>query len=220
MMLPPSAGPHRGCCCCTTTGRRFAIGKEKVLTPWDDPPLAAQAAAWQERLYDGVSLGEALRARGFAVIWAGQRLRGAAGARRQSDAVRPDSGGRHRRRGRVAGALAGAASSGGRAPGRGRRLFLRRLPRLAAGNALSRGGRPGGSELDGPAQRPDAVGWQSAARPVRLPCCIRRWVGVLTIPTSPGSRRRNRCCSCRAITTGTTRQKSPSPHSVWIGVEC
>ena len=49
-------------------GSAFAIGKEKVITPWDDPARAAEAAAWQERLYDGVSLGEALVARGFAVL--------------------------------------------------------------------------------------------------------------------------------------------------------
>ena len=61
MMLPPGAGPHPAVLLLHDHGSEFAIGKEKVLTPWDDPPLAAEAAAWQERLYDGVSLGEALR---------------------------------------------------------------------------------------------------------------------------------------------------------------
>ena len=68
MMLPPGAGPHPGVLLLHDHGSEFAIGKEKVFTPWDDPPLAAEAAAWQERLYDGVSLGEALLARGFVVL--------------------------------------------------------------------------------------------------------------------------------------------------------
>ena len=68
MLLPPGPGPHPAVLLLHDHGSEFAIGKEKLVTPWDDPPRAAEAAAWQARLYDGVSLGEALLARGFAVL--------------------------------------------------------------------------------------------------------------------------------------------------------
>ena len=68
MLLPPGPGPHPAVLLLHDHGSAFAIGKEKVITPWDDPARAAEAAAWQARLYDGVSLGEALVARGFAVL--------------------------------------------------------------------------------------------------------------------------------------------------------
>jgi dienelactone hydrolase len=68
MLLPPGAGPHPAVLLLHDHGSAFAIGKEKVITPWDDPACAAEAAAWQGRLYDGVSLGEALVARGFVVL--------------------------------------------------------------------------------------------------------------------------------------------------------
>jgi dienelactone hydrolase len=68
MLLPPGPGPHPAVLLLHDHGSAFAIGKEKVVTPWDDPARAAEAVAWQARLYEGVSLGEALLARGFAVL--------------------------------------------------------------------------------------------------------------------------------------------------------
>lgn len=68
MLLPPGPGPHPAVLLLHDHGSEFAIGKEKVLTPWDDPDAAAAGAAWQDRLYGGVSLGDALVARGFAVL--------------------------------------------------------------------------------------------------------------------------------------------------------
>jgi dienelactone hydrolase len=68
MLLPPGPGPHPAVLLLHDHGSAFAIGKEKVVTPWDDPDRAAEAVAWHARLYDGVSLGEALLARGFAVL--------------------------------------------------------------------------------------------------------------------------------------------------------
>jgi dienelactone hydrolase len=68
MLLPPRPGLHPAVLLLHDHGSAFAIGKEKVVTPWDDPARAAEAVAWQARLYDGVSLGEALVARGFAVL--------------------------------------------------------------------------------------------------------------------------------------------------------
>ena len=68
MRLPPGPGPHPAVLLLHDHGSEFAIGKEKVLAPWDDPGAAAAAAAWQARLYDGVSLGDALAARGFVVL--------------------------------------------------------------------------------------------------------------------------------------------------------
>jgi dienelactone hydrolase len=68
MLLPAGPGPHPAVLLLHDHGSEFGIGKEKVVTPWDDPARAAQAAAWQARLYDGTSLGEALLARGFAVL--------------------------------------------------------------------------------------------------------------------------------------------------------
>jgi dienelactone hydrolase len=68
MLLPPGPGPHPAVLLLHDHGSAFAIGKEKVITPWDDPVRAAEAADWQAQLYDGVSLGDALVARGFTVL--------------------------------------------------------------------------------------------------------------------------------------------------------
>ena len=43
MMLPPGAGPHPAVLLLHDHGSAFAIGKEKVVTPWDDPARAAEA---------------------------------------------------------------------------------------------------------------------------------------------------------------------------------
>ena len=164
-----------------------------------------EAAAWQARLYDGVSLGEALVARGFAVLaadalgWGSRQGNGYAA--QQALAANLMQFGLT-----LAGVIAAEDAQLVRWLARhpavdarrvgGARLLLRRLPRLAGGGALPGGGRRGGGGLDGAARRPDAAGRQPAARPVRLlRCCIRRWAAASTIPTSPGSRRRGRCCS-------------------------
>ncbi len=68
MLLPPGPGPHPAVLLLHDHGSEFAIGKEKVVTPWDDPGHAAEAVAWQGRFYDGVSLGAALVSRGFVVL--------------------------------------------------------------------------------------------------------------------------------------------------------
>jgi dienelactone hydrolase len=68
MLLPAGPGPHPAVLLLHDHGSEFGIGKEKVVTPWDDAARAERAAAWQARLYDGTSLGEALLARGFAVL--------------------------------------------------------------------------------------------------------------------------------------------------------
>ena len=68
MRVPPGPGPHPAVLLLHDHGSEFAIGKEKVILPWDDAPAAARARAWQVRLYDGASLGDALAARGFAVL--------------------------------------------------------------------------------------------------------------------------------------------------------
>ena len=68
MLLPPGLGPHPAVLLLHDHGSAFAIGKEKVLTPWDHRARAAEAVTWQARLYERVSLGEALLARGFAVL--------------------------------------------------------------------------------------------------------------------------------------------------------
>jgi dienelactone hydrolase len=68
MMVPPGAGPHPTVLLLHDHGSEFGIGKEKVVRPWDDPPRAARATAWNARLYQGTSLGEVLVGRGFAVL--------------------------------------------------------------------------------------------------------------------------------------------------------
>ena len=68
MLVPEGAGPHPAVVLFHDHGSEFAIGKEKVLTPWDDPAAATAAVAWQARLYGGVALGPALAARGFVVL--------------------------------------------------------------------------------------------------------------------------------------------------------
>jgi dienelactone hydrolase len=68
MLLPPGPGPHPAVLLLHDHGSAFAIGKEKVVAPWDDPARADLAAAWRARLYDGISLGEELVARGFVVL--------------------------------------------------------------------------------------------------------------------------------------------------------
>lgn len=68
MLVPAGEGPCPAVLLLHDHGSDFAIGKEKVLAPWDDPAAAAAAADWQARLYGGVSLGHALAARGFVVL--------------------------------------------------------------------------------------------------------------------------------------------------------
>lgn len=68
MLLPPSAGPRPAVLLLHDHGSEFAIGKEKVLTPWDDPDRAERAGAWQARFYDGADLGAELARRGFVVL--------------------------------------------------------------------------------------------------------------------------------------------------------
>jgi dienelactone hydrolase len=68
MLVPDGPGPHPAILLLHDHGSEFRIGKEKVIAPWDDPPAAALADAWQARLYAGTSLGHALAARGYAVV--------------------------------------------------------------------------------------------------------------------------------------------------------
>ncbi|TPE51701.1 dienelactone hydrolase family protein [Amaricoccus solimangrovi] len=68
MLLPSGAGPRPAVLLQHDHGSEFAIGKEKMIAPWDDPERAGVAREWQERLYGGVALGQALAARGFVVI--------------------------------------------------------------------------------------------------------------------------------------------------------
>ena len=111
MLLPPGPGPHPAVLLLQDHGSAFAIGKEKVVTPWDD-----QAARPSGRRLAGAALRRRFARRGAAGAWlrrarrrrprlgvaAGQRLRGAAGAGRQPDAVRPDARRGDRGRGRAA----------------------------------------------------------------------------------------------------------------------
>jgi dienelactone hydrolase len=68
MLAPAGPGPHPAVLLLHDHGSEFGIGKEKVLTPWDDPAAAEAALVWQARLYGGVSLGQVLVARGFVVL--------------------------------------------------------------------------------------------------------------------------------------------------------
>lgn len=68
MLIPPGAGPHPAVLLLHDHGSEFAIGKEKVILPWDDAAGAERARDWQARCYEGGSLGEDLLARGFVVL--------------------------------------------------------------------------------------------------------------------------------------------------------
>ena len=68
MLLPPGAGPRPAVLLLHDHGSEFAIGKEKLVAPRDDPEAGALAESWRARLYDGVALGDALAARGFVVL--------------------------------------------------------------------------------------------------------------------------------------------------------
>jgi len=48
MLVPEGAGPHPAVVLFHDHGSEFAIGKEKVLTPWDDPAAAAAAAVAED----------------------------------------------------------------------------------------------------------------------------------------------------------------------------
>jgi hypothetical protein len=63
MLLPPGPGPHPAVLLLHDHGSAFAIGKEKVLTPWDDPAHAAEAVAWQAALRRGLARRGAARSR-------------------------------------------------------------------------------------------------------------------------------------------------------------
>ena len=227
MLLPPGPGPHPAVLLLHDHGSDFAIGKEKVVTPWDDPARAAEAAAWQARLYDGVSLGEALLARGFAVLAAdalgwGSRQGNGYDAQQALAANLMQFGLT------LAGVIAAEDAQLARWLARHPAVDARRVgvlgfsfggyrawqaaalcPEVAAGVAAGWMGRlgdlmrPGGNQLRG--QSAFAMLHPALGRAPRLSRRRR------------ASRRRSRCCSCRGVRTGTSRRRWPKGRSATCG---
>jgi len=68
MLLPTGSGPHPAVLLLHDHGSEFAIGKEKLVAPWDDARGATLAEVWARRFYGGALVGEALAQRGYAVL--------------------------------------------------------------------------------------------------------------------------------------------------------
>ena len=65
LLLPAGPGPHPAVLALHDHGSEFRIGKEKCIAPLTANPIAE---AWHQRFFGGQAPGQALLARGFAVL--------------------------------------------------------------------------------------------------------------------------------------------------------
>ncbi|GAA2477979.1 dienelactone hydrolase family protein [Winogradskya humida] len=68
MLLPEGPGPFPAALLLHDHGSKFDIGKEKLIEPWYDETRRASAQAWATRYFEGSFAGNALVARGYAVL--------------------------------------------------------------------------------------------------------------------------------------------------------
>ncbi|MFB8116419.1 dienelactone hydrolase family protein [Streptomyces sp. NPDC055962] len=68
LLVPHGPGPFPAVLVLHDHGSEFAIGREKAVRPWSDPDRLARATAWAARHYGGRFTGDALAARGYAVL--------------------------------------------------------------------------------------------------------------------------------------------------------
>ena len=68
MLLPSGKGPFPAVLLLHDHGSKFDIGKDKLIQPWYDETKLASAQAWAARYFSGRFVGDALVARGYAVL--------------------------------------------------------------------------------------------------------------------------------------------------------
>lgn len=68
MLVPDGPGPFPAALLLHDHGAKFDIGKEKLIEPWYDEARRASAQAWADKYFSGRFVGNALAARGYAVL--------------------------------------------------------------------------------------------------------------------------------------------------------
>jgi dienelactone hydrolase len=69
LLVPKGEGPFPAMVALHDHGAHFAIGKEKVIRPFDEPQAVIDdAAIWAKRAYEDVFIGDALAERGYVVM--------------------------------------------------------------------------------------------------------------------------------------------------------
>lgn len=68
LLVPKAAGKHPAALMLHDHGAKFDIGKEKLITTWNDPAREASSKAWAEKSFSGRLPGDALAQRGYVVL--------------------------------------------------------------------------------------------------------------------------------------------------------
>jgi hypothetical protein len=68
MLVPDGPGPFPAALLLHDHGAKFDIGKEKLIDPWYDDTRRTSAQAWADKYFSGRFVGNALAARGYAVL--------------------------------------------------------------------------------------------------------------------------------------------------------
>lgn len=68
LLLPQGKGPFPATVFYHDHGSKFDIGKEKLISPWDDPEKLHSAQRWANRHFSGRFPGDALARRGYVVL--------------------------------------------------------------------------------------------------------------------------------------------------------
>jgi dienelactone hydrolase len=69
LLVPKTTGPHPAMLLLHDHGAKFDIGKEKVIAPWDDPPVKIESARkWVAQYYGNRFIGDELAQRGYVCL--------------------------------------------------------------------------------------------------------------------------------------------------------
>lgn len=68
LLLPQGKGPFPATVFYHDHGSKFDIGKEKLISPWDDPDKLHSAQGWADRHFSGRFPGDELARRGYVVL--------------------------------------------------------------------------------------------------------------------------------------------------------
>jgi len=68
LLVPKAPGKHPAALMLHDHGAKFDIGKEKLITTWNDPAREASSQAWAAKSFSGRLPGDALAQRGYVVL--------------------------------------------------------------------------------------------------------------------------------------------------------
>jgi dienelactone hydrolase len=68
LLVPKAAGKHPAALMLHDHGAKFDIGKEKLISTWNDPAREASSQAWAAKSFSGRLPGDALAQRGYVVL--------------------------------------------------------------------------------------------------------------------------------------------------------